>query len=328
MAPMGADDASSIMLQAYLGGGGSAFGSGPIAPAPRGLAVCSPRMEKIAVSRSQGGNSSAIDGLLSGRWTPPAAPPKCMSEPSSSSLLSQNLRRPPMPRRAQRRGRSRPRDDAARASRDVDCSASQCETESELSEAYRDQPDNNCGDGSVLSHATTPSWRSRSFPANYRAPRAAPEGNKDGAEPQQAPPRYRLPPLPSEARGPRAPSSEARYLRKIASEVNEANAMLAESFLGAVRRPETDASYAGSFAHCGPGRSHAGLSVIPEMQSHCGSYEPSPHYNVAPKEEDAQSRVYSYRTKSEVGANGEKIINHYHVLHHYHVPSSSLRNKS
>merc|ERR1719265_1440063 len=109
----------------------------------------------------------------------------------------------------------------------MDCSASQCGTESECSESYRDQSDN-CCNGSVLSHATTPSWRSRSFPANYRAPRAAPqsEGSKDRTELQQAqaPPRHRLPPLPSEARGPRAPSSEAQYLGRIASEVNEANA--------------------------------------------------------------------------------------------------------
>jgi len=327
MAPIGGDAASSTMLEAYLGGSSSTFCKGPPAPPPRGYSVLSPRRERIIVNQHQHqpGNYSAVDSLLSGRWIPPKAPPKARSEAqSSSSVLSQHLRRPPVPHGTKRRGRSCPRGNAACVDRSVDCSASQCGTESDISEGYSHQLGNNSCQGSVLSHATTPSWRSRSFPPHYRAPGAAPkaDGSKDKVEPQAGPQKHRLPPLPSEARGPKGPSSEVRYLGCIASEVNEANAMLADSFIGAKRRPDSDASYQGSFAG-GGSRLQAGLSAIPEGQSQCGSYEPGAHLMVT--DDDQQSRVYSYRTKSEVGANGEKHVHHYHVLHHYHGSSSQAK---
>lgn len=320
MAPM--DAASSTMLEAYLGG--SAFAQGPVAPPPRMHAVFSPRKERVMVNGPRSGKCSAVESLLSGRWIPPKAPKKVASEAQScSSVLSQKLRRPPMPRRAGR-GRSHLQGDAAFASKDSNCGASECSTE--FSEGYKEQSDN-CN-GSVLSHATTPSWRSRSFPRNFKPAGAAPkaEASKDNGEPQQVPmtQRRRLPPLPSEARGPKGPTSEVRYLGCISSEVNEANAMLADSFIGAKRRPESDVSCEGSFGvgHGVGGRSQVELSAIPEGQSHCGSYEPGPHQAVCDNE-DAHSRAYSYHLKSEVASSGEVHHHHYHVLHHYHKPKGS-----
>merc|ERR1719321_589371 len=218
-----------------------------------------------------------------------------------------------MPRR-HRNARGRPRGDAVCAGKDFDCSASQCGTESEFSEGYRDQP-NNCS-GSAVSHATTPSWRSRSFPPNFKH-----SGSRDNGEQQQATvtERQRLPPLPSEARGPKRPCSEVRYLGSIASEVNEANGMLADSFIASKRRTDSDASFQSSFAcgHGGGARPQAELSAILEGQSQCGSYAPGSHFSVN-NDEDAQSRAYSYHVKSEVAESGEVHHHHYHVLHHYH----------
>jgi len=93
-----------------------------------------------------------------------------------------------------------------------------------------------------LSHATTPSWRSRSFPPRPPQPGLAPgRPEADEAVPET---RQRLPPLPMEARwaaaalrpGGVAPS-ELRHLEGIGSDVFEANALLVESFLNVKRWP-------------------------------------------------------------------------------------------
>jgi hypothetical protein len=93
-----------------------------------------------------------------------------------------------------------------------------------------------------LSHATTPSWRSRSFPPNFRQSaspeldpmaRASPAVYVDTTTSA----RRRLPPLPDEAREHKvSPPSEVLRLSDISSEVHEANAMLVESFLNVKRR--------------------------------------------------------------------------------------------
>jgi len=97
---------------------------------------------------------------------------------------------------------------------------------------------------SFLSHATTPSWRSRSFPphvlkklavessSQVSHSRCGHEASSDKAQVQE---RRRLPSLPDEARRS-SPPSEVALLGDIASEVNEANALLVESFLNVKRR--------------------------------------------------------------------------------------------
>lgn len=94
--------------------------------------------------------------------------------------------------------------------------------------------------GTQLSHATTPSWRSRTFPQGFlarcrkfqksKALADAPSGS--GAKSR------RLPQLPEEARPQKmAPPSEVGFLAEISSEVGEANALLVESYLNVKRRP-------------------------------------------------------------------------------------------
>eukprot|EP00927_Polykrikos_kofoidii_P075066 TRINITY_DN7111_c0_g4_i1.p1 TRINITY_DN7111_c0_g4~~TRINITY_DN7111_c0_g4_i1.p1 ORF type:complete len:339 (-),score=52.30 TRINITY_DN7111_c0_g4_i1:44-967(-) len=96
-----------------------------------------------------------------------------------------------------------------------------------------------------LSDATTPSWRSRSFPANHQRSQVSSSAvSSDADREMPASARSRLPPLPLEARWAatgaqrvRGATSEMRWLDGIDSEVNEANAMLVESFLNVKRRP-------------------------------------------------------------------------------------------
>mmetsp|Transcript_97190 Transcript_97190/g.216843 ORF Transcript_97190/g.216843 Transcript_97190/m.216843 type:complete len:323 (+) Transcript_97190:112-1080(+) len=108
-----------------------------------------------------------------------------------------------------------------------------------------------------LSHATTPSWRSRSFPPRYKATAgnlaAAPSTARGpissvGEEASDlAADAKRLPQLPMEARWAAmdlrrhggAPS-ELRRLEDCRSSVNEANAMLVESFLNVKRHPPSE----------------------------------------------------------------------------------------
>mmetsp|Transcript_91489 Transcript_91489/g.296080 ORF Transcript_91489/g.296080 Transcript_91489/m.296080 type:complete len:373 (+) Transcript_91489:71-1189(+) len=95
--------------------------------------------------------------------------------------------------------------------------------------------------GSALSHATTPSWRSRSFPPRLHGAAATMLARAEPGSASAA--ARRLPELPMEVRwaaqglraGGAAPS-ELRHLNDADSEVCEANAMLVESFLNVKRR--------------------------------------------------------------------------------------------
>lgn len=99
------------------------------------------------------------------------------------------------------------------------------------------------GGASNVSHATTPSWRSRSFPPRCPAGVTAVTTIPEDSEAESGEAKPRLPPLPMEARWKSAgmhrrgaPMSEIRRLEEIGSEVCEANAMLVESFLNVKRR--------------------------------------------------------------------------------------------
>lgn len=91
--------------------------------------------------------------------------------------------------------------------------------------------------GTEITHATTPSWRSRSFPPAIDPATSVPINSMQAASIQTAP-RRRLPPLPDEARqaNPYSTPSEVRHLDHIDSAVHEANAMLVESFLNVKRK--------------------------------------------------------------------------------------------
>ncbi|CAE8632359.1 unnamed protein product, partial [Polarella glacialis] len=132
---------------------------------------------------------------------------------------------------------------------------------------------------SSLSHATTPSWRSRSFPHGCQRPEssrtnASACGHLPGV-PESAVPEgaaRRLPPLPLEARwaavgqrNPGAPPSELQHLRSIDPEVDEANALLVESFLNVKKSllSEVPVSDDGYLASSQPSGSLKGGSFYP-----------------------------------------------------------------
>eukprot|EP00931_Biecheleriopsis_adriatica_P122518 TRINITY_DN97515_c0_g1_i1.p1 TRINITY_DN97515_c0_g1~~TRINITY_DN97515_c0_g1_i1.p1 ORF type:complete len:325 (+),score=59.86 TRINITY_DN97515_c0_g1_i1:27-1001(+) len=136
------------------------------------------------------------------------------------------------------------------------------------------------GSGTTLSHATTPSWRSRSFPPHYGT--AAVPGSPGAAdvldtlEPlEENAVVRRLPPLPLEARwaavGKRsllAPASELQRLKSIDPDVDEANAMLVESFLN-VKRSLTSEVPDSEAQHQLPSES------APALSDYSGSKRPS-----------------------------------------------------
>jgi hypothetical protein len=125
----------------------------------------------------------------------------------------------------------------------------------------------------LISHATTPSWRSRSFPPHYRRladsyPAVAASGR---ATPETGGSGRRLPPLPDEATRRRSsPLTEVARLSDITSEVHEANAMLVESFLNVKRRalvggsatPSEASSYQSGPASEQSGSSRRGASAL------------------------------------------------------------------
>mmetsp|Transcript_6254 Transcript_6254/g.15538 ORF Transcript_6254/g.15538 Transcript_6254/m.15538 type:complete len:344 (-) Transcript_6254:154-1185(-) len=96
-------------------------------------------------------------------------------------------------------------------------------------------------DGGSMTHATTPSWRSRTVfvPTHVGSAEGSEFGRTVGAENAKR----RLPQLPLEARWasvelrPGGSASELRRLDGIDSAVHEANAMLVESFLNVKRSP-------------------------------------------------------------------------------------------
>lgn len=112
--------------------------------------------------------------------------------------------------------------------------------------------------GSSLSHATTPSWRSRSFPPHLGTDvhgrtasdagscvRRGAQGSADGRDVR----RGLRPPLPDEARGVQpkdqvGPLSEAEFLKNIDPAVEEGNALLVQSFLNVKRREFSQSSVA------------------------------------------------------------------------------------
>lgn len=119
------------------------------------------------------------------------------------------------------------------------------------------------GGSAAVTHATTPSWRSRSFPqpprvrtgrrrrnmgTNISESRIEEEADAtDGSAADRKLERHRLPPLPMEARWAnselhrcKAPPSELQRLQGIDEHVKEANAMLVESFLKIKRQPAPD----------------------------------------------------------------------------------------
>lgn len=113
-------------------------------------------------------------------------------------------------------------------------------SKSEIPEARTDT-DKSCQCPSEISHATTPSWRSRSFPPHYRPidVQSNPAVSSSArATPESGCSRRPLPPLPEDATRRRStPLSEVVRLTEIDSQVHEANAMLVESFLNVKRRP-------------------------------------------------------------------------------------------
>jgi len=129
--------------------------------------------------------------------------------------------------------------------------------------------------GSKISHATTPSWRSRSFPPVCPATGSAEATSKRT--------RLRLPPLPDEARwlgvlGKRGqPPTEVAHLREIDEDVCEANALLVESFLNVKRRtsepsgrvPSDAPSSAGSDTCSGSLRRRLPVSLHTPRQNSC-----------------------------------------------------------
>lgn len=119
------------------------------------------------------------------------------------------------------------------------------------------------GGSAAITHATTPSWRSRSFPQPPRVQTGHCRENKgsnaserrikeeadstDGCAANRKLERNRLPPLPMEARWRhselhrcKAPPSELQRLKAIDEHVREANAMLVDSFLKIKRQPPPD----------------------------------------------------------------------------------------
>lgn len=118
-----------------------------------------------------------------------------------------------------------------------------------------------CNNSQALSHATTPSWRSRSFPPRFARERIV-QANRTLQKPRltQKP---RLPPLPIEARWfaatqlRGAPPSEVQRLHDIDAHVNEANAMLVESFLNVKRHPPEN------------------MPTLSVIESGCGSWDGS-----------------------------------------------------
>lgn len=288
-------EAAASLVEAYLGGN-----SGLCAPLqPRGVRlppvhVCSPRSQ---VNRSSScpntQHSAVITCMLQGNWAPTV--PRRGSRSTSSAC---NSRRNASDKEAQ--SRSLVKKDEAQASvhrappveepsngYKIGDSASQCGSVRSFSEPGKGTVRLKMGTlgkesavgrsrcikgASDVSHATTPSWRSRSFPPSTPG-EALPV------------PRQRLPPLPDEARwwsclkNNQVMLSEVKYFNDIDSAVVETNAMLVESFLNVKSQqleegrlsPSASCSGAGSGPLIGAVGSETGrrnnrvLEAVPEM---------------------------------------------------------------
>lgn len=213
------------------------------------------------VGRRSTSRASAA-ALLEGTWSPPPVRHPISTGPSANP--SEALA--PLAANCVRRVRfSTPRPGSCATERRA-VGSSQCG--STASSCADDLVERCCG-GSVaggsaaITHATTPSWRSRSFPQPPRARTCHGRKNKgsqgsecsieeeadatDGCAAKRKLERHRLPPLPMEARWAhselhrcKAPPSEVQRLQRIDEHVREANAMLVESFLKIKRQPLLD----------------------------------------------------------------------------------------
>lgn len=192
---------------------------------------------------------SSAGSMMSGNWAPEMNPPRCTVSSDGAAvalvdrqtlqdtmrIMAQCLQDGGMPQpgllslAAQVANDKRMRD--AFAAGDLGSSAKSCTGSQTCCEGQ------DCA--SQLSHATTPSWRSRSFPANVVLRRREVQKSKaSNAHLDLSAKTRRLPALPEEARPQnRCPPSEVAHLSEIASDVHEANALLVESFLNVKRRP-------------------------------------------------------------------------------------------
>lgn len=239
--------------------------------------------------------------LLAGDWKPEARPPRRAASCDGASVntpdehaLEESIRMmsaclandgdgplPGLMSLAQRKLGRRAAADQAREDGDVDEGSTCCSN----SQGYQD-----CR--TELSHATTPSWRSRSFPPKFLEKAAArqkarsatdavdtpqwvyPDNAMAYAQAEMPAERRRLPGLPDEARPRRrdAPSEVTRLI-DIASDVGEANAMLVDSFLnvkrqafeiaqGGLASASGSGSYVGSASNPGPASSYLSASAL------------------------------------------------------------------
>lgn len=193
--------------------------------------------------------------ILSGDWAPEVKPPRRAVSSDGASVAQADgaeLRRLLTP--GPQEGLLSVAAQAAKEARQQDaeymgCSASSCGASQACQEGQGYGAASQVSRATKLSHATTPSWRSRSFPPNFLAKcRAAQEKTEQEDTAGKV---RRLPALPDEARPQRgSPPSEVALLSDIASEVHQANALLVESYLNVKRRPISRQGplSAGSFA--------------------------------------------------------------------------------
>lgn len=254
-------DVASFFSKSAVGSAGAAY--------PRIGAATAPLMRKPTpavplqarqVPKSARQASPSSCSLLSGSWAPvPQAPRRAVSSDGAAvksvnerelqesiSIMASHLQdgNAPMPNLLSLA--RRPNAQSSPDGGDMDASASSFGG----SQGY---PDSAYGQ-TVISHATTPSWRSRTFPPNFLSKRSDPAAQLPQGEASTA--RRRLPSLPEEARI-RTPCSEVARLADIAPEVNEANALLVESYLNVKRRPVSRAG-----ASSAPGPSSGSASCV------------------------------------------------------------------
>mmetsp|Transcript_86179 Transcript_86179/g.252136 ORF Transcript_86179/g.252136 Transcript_86179/m.252136 type:complete len:290 (-) Transcript_86179:21-890(-) len=247
--------ASSSLVQAYIPSAQTAYGAFPKALVSCAAAALSPHAARFA---NEAGAQPTSARLLEGTWAPPPLPrhaPKPAAPQTAAKRIALQLEAiaralpgreelvPGQPLSARRSGRPLGARGGGASTGDGGTQGSSVSSRSSVS-GGRGLGEMGLGPVSASSrtvtHATTPSWRSRSFPAR---PHFA-EVEEPAYPAPTRPERSRLPPLPLEARWAAAAmqsgghaSSEVRRLEGIDSEVYEANALLVESFLNVKRRP-------------------------------------------------------------------------------------------
>lgn len=213
------------------------------------------------LQRARSASSSQVTTaeLLDGTWDPPRyKAPKSTYENAqrvrfASQEVEEALAHPRNPLLSARHaGGSRPRNSVPETAGEQGRARG-----SSTSSRSSDLAPAGCGDSvlgtlvkgsSNLSHATTPSWRSRSFPWRAEVPGAKSGRHAEASDREPAAgERPRLPPLPMEARWAasqshrsKAPPTELFCLERIDEAVHEANATLVESFLNVKRHPPSE----------------------------------------------------------------------------------------